>query len=294
MVTHKKWQIPVNWTVWALWFTVAFHFWSGSSLLRCLFPTVWLVFISPGVTFSQCQVLCPWLWAALSNTENMLVQSSRRSSVSILSFLTSQLMCVQVHYWELGIPDCQGTVLAVPCEEGLWRELRPRVIIAPLPLIPICETGDGSYGLGPNYPGAVWLSWLVTWLWQYQSAYVGRWNSGRGRLLWGLRTPRKHSFLHLYMWYCTCVCMCVHMCHDMSVKAEGSPSRPGSLWPPCVLQALRWGHHAFQQAPSAAEPSCQFPSHFIILSWLCTIMGFSMTFSSFHVFSQVDCHYLPN
>lgn len=76
----------------------------------------------------------------------------------LLSFLTSCLMHVQVHYWELGIPDCQGTVLAVPCEERLWWELRPRVIIAPLPFIPICETGDGSYGLGPNY---VWMVWLL-------------------------------------------------------------------------------------------------------------------------------------
>lgn len=121
-------------------------------------------------------------------------------------------MRVRVHYWELGIPDCQGTVLAVPREEGLWWELRPRVIIAPLPLISICETGDGSYGLGPNYVGLAWLSQLVTPLWQYQPACVGRWDNGRGRLLWGLRTPHKHSFLHLYIWYCTCLFVCLCAC----------------------------------------------------------------------------------
>lgn len=82
---------------------------------------------------------------------------SRHIPVSLLSFLASCLMYVQVHYWELGIPDCQGTVLAVPCEERPWWELRPRVIIAPQPFIPICETGDGSYGLDPNYMWMVWL-----------------------------------------------------------------------------------------------------------------------------------------
>lgn len=127
------------------------------SFIEVPLSIICLVFIFPPVAFSQCQVLCPWFWAVLSNTPCMLVQSQGIFSVSLLSFLTSCLMYVQVHYWELGIPDCQGTVLAVPYEERLWWELRPRVIIAPQPFIPICETGDSSYGLGPNYMWMVWL-----------------------------------------------------------------------------------------------------------------------------------------
>lgn len=294
MVTNKKWQIPVNWTVWALWLTVALYIWSDSFSIRCLFPTVWLVFISPGAAFFQCQVLCPRLWAALSNTENVLVQSSKHISVSVLSFLTSWLIHARVHYWELGIPDCQGTVLAVPREEGLWWELRPRVIIAPLPLIPICETGDSSYGLGPNYPGAVWLSRLVRPLWQYQPAYVGRWNSGRGRLLWGLGTARKHSFLHLYIWYCTCLYVCARVSRHEREGRRITFETWFSLSTMCVA-SIKLGSSCFPASTFSCWAILPSPSHFIIIiSWICTIMGFGMTFPCLHVFSQVDRHYLPN